>query len=128
MSTKTILIIDDESDFRFSMSLILKAQGFNIIEAGDGIEALEKLSTLQEQNKNVALIVTDLRMPGMGGIELLERLSRHNNEIKVLVITGYGDRETTNRIKKMGYSQILNKPFSAEVLINQVNYVLSENY
>ncbi|WP_045216288.1 response regulator [Desulfonatronovibrio magnus] len=126
MINKTILLVDDEPDFRFSMSLILKGHGFTTVEAGNGIEALEKLAVLEKQECPVDLIITDLRMPEMDGLELLKNLIEQKAKAKLLIITGYGERETIKKLTQMGLSTIINKPFSADILISNVKSLLSE--
>lgn len=126
MINKTILLVDDEPDFRFSMSLILKGHGFKTVEAGNGIEALEKLAFLEKQECPVDLIITDLRMPEMDGLELLKNLIEQKAKAKLLIMTGYGERETINKLTQMGLSTIINKPFSADILISNVKSLLSE--
>lgn len=124
MINKTILLVDDEPDFRFSMSLILKGHGYAIIEAENGIEALDMLAVQEKQESSVDLIITDLRMPGMDGLEFLKNLTEQKNKAKVLVMTGYGERETINKLTQLGFRTIINKPFSADTLMNNVNSLL----
>ncbi|MFP4085078.1 MAG: response regulator [Desulfonatronovibrio sp.] len=120
MSTKTILIVDDEPGFRFSVSLILRNQGFKVVEAGDGIQALEVMSGLSKSGEAVDLVISDIRMPGMDGLKFLERLSAGQDRIKIIVMTGYGNRETGLALKRLGITRVINKPFNAEVLLDSV--------
>ncbi len=120
MSTKTILVVDDEPGFRFSVSLILRNQGFEVIEAGNGIEALEVMSGRPGSGGPVDLVISDIRMPGMDGLKFLENLPAGQERIKVIVMTGHGNRETVLALKRLGITRIINKPFSAEVLLDSV--------
>ncbi len=120
MSTTTILIVDDEPGFRFSVSLILRNQGFNVIEAGNGIQALEVMSERSRSGEPVDLVISDIRMPGMDGLKFLENLPAGQNMTKVIVMTGYGNRESELALKRLGITRIINKPFSAEVLLDSV--------
>lgn len=120
MSTKTILIVDDEPGFRFSVSLILRNQGFKVIEAGDGSQALEVMSWRSRSGNSVDLVISDIRMPGMDGLKFLENLSAGQDRTKVIVMTGYGNRETGQALERLGINRVINKPFSAEVLLESV--------
>lgn len=120
MSKKTILVVDDEPKFRFSLGLILKNQGFNVIEAKDGVEALRFFSEASGQRPGVDLIITDIKMPGMDGLELLENIIRRKEKVRTLVMTGYGDRETTLKLQGMGIYGIIHKPFDAEHLMEMI--------
>ncbi len=120
MAIKTILVVDDEPRFRFSLTLILKSKGYDVIEASNGLEALRKLSGAAENQTRVDLIITDIKMPGMDGVELLETVHRNRENFRAIVMTGYGDRDTLFRLNSLGIHEVIHKPFDADHLLAMV--------
>jgi len=86
MGTRTVLVVDDEESIRFLYREELEEEGFRVITAADGEEALRKV-----RNDNPDLITLDIRMPGMDGIEVLHRIREMNKEIPVIMSTAYGE-------------------------------------
>ncbi|MGE5807162.1 MAG: response regulator, partial [Ignavibacteria bacterium] len=84
-----ILVVDDEDIIRESLSYVLKKEGYTVEEAGNGKSALDKL--LQEP---FDLVITDLEMPVMKGIRLLEEIKKLNIQTSVIIITAYGSLDT----------------------------------
>ncbi|HEY4643208.1 MAG TPA: response regulator, partial [Bacteroidota bacterium] len=80
-----ILVVDDEKIIRESLSFILEKEGYEVSEAPNGAEALKQL-----KQKRVDIVLTDLEMPEMKGIELLEKVTRQFPETFVMIITAYG--------------------------------------
>lgn len=86
MDTKTILVVDDEQSIRFLYREELEEDGYNVITASDGEEALRKV-----QKERPDLITLDIRMPGMDGIEVLHRIREMDKNIPVIMSTAYGE-------------------------------------
>jgi len=86
METKTILVVDDEESIRFLYREELEEDGYRVITAADGEEALRKV-----RNENPDLITLDIRMPGMDGIEVLHQIREMDKEIPVIMSTAYGE-------------------------------------
>ncbi len=126
MNGKLILIVDDEPRVRFTLALILKHHGFQVLEADNGVEALRVLTEAPEQVQRVDLVVTDIKMPVMDGLELIKVLKQSDDPVKILVMTGYGDRETMSRLQGMGVRGVIHKPFDGEQLIAAIRAVLTE--
>jgi DNA-binding response OmpR family regulator len=126
MDGKLILIVDDEPRFRFTLALILKHHGFQVLEADNGVEALRILAEALAQAQRVDLVVTDIKMPGMDGLELIKILKQFEEPVKILVMTGYGDRETISRLQEMGVCGVIHKPFDGERLIAAIRPALAE--
>ena len=109
---KKVLIVDDESD----LLLIVRAglennPHFQLMTAGDGMEALDILD-----NNIINLVVTDLRMPHMDGIELLAAMSQSFPEIPSIVMTAFGTSKLEQQLKKAGTIHLLEKPLDIETL------------
>jgi DNA-binding NtrC family response regulator len=108
-----ILIIDDEADIRAVVGGVLTDEGFDVAEECDGNAAL---SSINENRPDVVLL--DLRMPGIGGIEVLEKIIKADPHMPVVIMTGYGDIPTAvDAIKKGAYDFILKPPDYNKLLI-----------
>jgi len=112
---KKILIVDDELNMRLVLSAMLKKEGFDVSAAANGREALQIL-----QSTNVAVVITDLKMPDIDGMELLTRVSERHPEIPVIMITAHGTIATAVEALKKGAFDYITKPFDLDDLKNIV--------
>jgi DNA-binding NtrC family response regulator len=103
----TILIVEDEAKMRRLLELNLGEDGFQTLSAGDAETGLKLLS-----ENTVDLVVTDLKMPGMNGLEFLQAVKRQNSALPVVVMTAFGTVETAVDAMKAGASDYVLKPFS----------------
>lgn len=110
-----ILIVDDEPDMRLAVRNVLKLRGYEISEAGDGPSALE----MARENRP-DLVLLDMRLPGMDGIEVLDGLKRIDDSVPVVMITGYGHIQSAVDVMKLGASEYLQKPFENAQLVETV--------
>ncbi len=116
-----ILTVDDSSTMRQMITFTLKGAGFDVLEAGDGLEALEVA-----KGKKLSLIITDVNMPRMDGITLVQRM-RALPEFKftpILVLTTESDASMKQKGKEAGATGWIVKPFSPEKLLDVVNKVI----
>lgn len=112
MSEKmTIMLIDDEEDIREVLGISLSDMGYDVITAGNGNDALTLI--LREEPQ---IILTDIKMPDMNGIELLRRIKQLNPDIEVIMITGHGDMDLAIRSLKYEATDFITKPINDEVL------------
>jgi DNA-binding response OmpR family regulator len=109
MINKPILIVDDEKNIRLTLSQALEPMGAEIDTAANGEEALTKL-----KEKEFGLILLDIRMPGMDGMEVLHRVREIRPDIRVIMITAYGTVESAVEAMKLGAVDFLQKPFDPE--------------
>jgi two-component system chemotaxis response regulator CheY len=109
----TILVIDDSLMVRQQVSRTLTGAGFSMIEACDGLDAHQKLAATAD----VRLIVCDVNMPVMNGIEFLEKLRAIGSSIPVVMLTTEGQPELIQRAKALGAKGWIVKPFKPEMLI-----------
>ncbi|MCR4288840.1 MAG: sigma-54 dependent transcriptional regulator [Candidatus Scalindua sp.] len=108
---KTILIVDDEKAARFGMKLALEKDGYNVIEASDGIGAFDVIKT-----KSPSLIFLDINMPKMNGIQVLEEINRMEKPPMIVIVTAYGsERVAVDAMKKGAYDYIA-KPYEIDEL------------
>jgi two-component system, NtrC family, response regulator AtoC len=103
----TILIVEDEAKMRRLLELNLGEDGFGTLSAGDAEAGLKLLS-----ESIIDLVVTDLKLPGMNGLEFLQAVKRHNAALPVVVMTAFGSVETAVEAMKAGASDYVLKPFS----------------
>lgn len=106
-----ILIVDDEEDTLDACTQALTKEGYSIDTASRAPEALEKI-----ESKNYRIVIADIKMPGMDGIELLQRIKKSNPQVEVIMITGYATIETAVKSMKEGAYDYLPKPFTPEEL------------
>lgn len=120
--SKVILIVDDSSTVRKFVSVSLSMQGFKVIAACDGMDALEKLPA-----EKVDLIITDLNMPNMDGFEFIRTLRENPDyqDIPVIILTSLSDEASKERGLKSGAHSYLMKPFSLEKIQYEVSKYIS---
>jgi two-component system nitrogen regulation response regulator NtrX len=116
----TILIVDDEPSIRQSLKGILSDEGFEILTASNGYEALKVI-----QRESPDLVLLDIWMPGIDGIETLQEIKKESSFIQVVIITGHGTIETAVKATKMGAFDFIEKPLSIDKIIVTINNALS---
>ncbi len=119
---KCILVVDDSSTVRKFVSVSLSMQGFEVVTACDGMDALEKLP-----QRKYDLVITDLNMPTMDGFEFIRNL-KSNPEYKdlpVIILTSLSDEANKEEGKKLGVGSYVVKPFSLEKIQYEVSKYIS---
>ena len=114
-AAKNVLLVDDHKPFRDSLAKILEGEGFRVFPASDGEEALDFL-----RNELIHLILTDLKMPRMDGVELLKVAKTIRPEVEVILITGYGTVDTAVTAMKEGAYDYIQKPFKPREILKLV--------
>lgn len=121
---ETILLVEDEESVRLVLRKALERQGYHVVEARNGREALETL----DGGESIALMITDVVMPEVGGFELANQAAREYPDIKVLFMSGYTQSDggiDGHRILDPG-THFLRKPFSTELLARKVREIIEE--
>jgi two-component system response regulator FixJ len=119
---RTVHVIDDDDAVRDSLTFLLKANSFAVVAhelASAFLEALPRL--------NPACVITDVRMPGTSGMELLHRLSAREPAIPTIVITGHGDIPLAVEAMKLGAVDFIEKPFEDETILIAVRLAMDQN-
>lgn len=116
----SVLIVDDEPSILQSLSGLLSDEGFGVITASNGYEALK---TIEAESPDLVLL--DIWMPGLDGIETLKEIKRNNPYIQVVIITGHGTIETAVRATKLGAYDFIEKPLSIDKVIVAINNALN---
>jgi DNA-binding NtrC family response regulator len=121
MKTKTILIVDDEPSMRIALAESLESCGYNVETSESGADALTKF-----QEGRFELVITDMRMPGMGGMEVLGGIKKISSQTPVVVITAYGTVNTAVEAMKEGAADFIMKPFPVDHLESIVKKVMAK--
>jgi CheY-like chemotaxis protein len=114
-----VLVVDDQKFDRFLARRILEANGFSVLEAENGTEALE---ICRSSNRPISLVFTDIKMPGMNGLELAEALRLHYPEIRILFTSGY----YSPRDGEIADGLFIEKGYSEESLTQKIQQVLNQ--
>ncbi len=119
-----ILIIDDEEEVRDILRMHLESANYMVIEAQDGEDGIKKMregaNLLQ-----VGLIITDIRMPKINGVEAIDYLRTNAPSKQILVLTGYPDTDLAISLLRKGVKEYLVKPIEKKVLLEKVKIILS---
>lgn len=122
MSNQRILVVDDEKNIRLTVTQALQTSGYEVSSAINGQEALQKLN-----ESDFSLILLDLKMPGMDGFEVLQRVVDMRPDIRVIIISAYGTVENAVEAIKLGAVDFIQKPFTPRELREIVTEVLDRN-
>ena len=108
---RKVLVVDDDPVVGKSFKRVLSGKGYVVVTAEDGYDALQKL-----QSETYDAVFTDLRMPGMNGLEVAERIKARQPWVPVVIVTGYGSKTSEERARAAGVSDFLHKPLSPEMI------------
>jgi CheY-like chemotaxis protein len=120
---QTILVVEDEADVRAVSSRILTGHGYRVIEASNGLEAIERLEDVKTR---VDMVITDAVMPKMGGAKLIEAVRARRPGVPVLMVSGYTNKELGLSVKDESTVELLHKPFRSEELLRRVRGLLEQ--
>jgi CheY-like chemotaxis protein len=120
-----ILVVDDDKTTRKLLGLYLKAKGYEIVTAENGLDALEKLGT-----ENINLIVSDMNMPYMDGIELTRNIRADENlkALPIIMVTTEADEDEKKKAHDAGVDDYLVKPANAEQISDSVRKILKKMF
>ncbi len=104
----TILVVDDEEMMRDLLTKILSREGYKIITAYDGVNALEVLG-----KEKVDIVISDMKMPNMNGFELLKNIKADYEGTSIIIMTAYGDTYTVKDALLLGADEYITKPFKS---------------
>jgi two-component system response regulator PilR (NtrC family) len=114
-------VIDDEEDIRETMEMLLSSVGYTVSTAESGHAAVECA-----QREDFDLVITDLRMPGLSGVDTVAALRRIHPGLMVIVVSGYVSDECALRCREEGAFRIVNKPFHIKDLLDAISVALHE--
>ncbi len=116
-----ILLAEYEKNLRLSISMILRSAGYEVTVSANGQEALDSMS-----NNDYDLLITDIEMPKLNGLELIHALRSKSYDIPIIVMTGYGNKDLVVELLHMGVKKYLDKPMEMKNILKTVHGVLSE--
>ena len=115
----TILIIDDNDTIREGLAIVVRKMGHVVLAASSGATGIELL-----RKHGADFVITDLKMDGMGGVEVLQKLREHDPDLPAMIVTAFGTVETAVEAMKLGAFDFLQKPFAPEVVRLKVERAL----
>jgi two-component system nitrogen regulation response regulator NtrX len=118
---KRVLIVDDEESIRRSLSGALTDEGYIVLTAADGVSALELVETERPH-----LVILDIWMPQMDGMEVLTKLTEEHPDVSVIMISGHGNIETAVKATKLGAYDFIEKPLSLEKVMITIDHALEQ--
>ena len=122
MEAKKILVVDDEQNSREGLTKILIKEGYEVVSAEDGEVALNEM-----EKQDFDLVITDLRMPEVTGIDVLEKIREKNPDIGVIIVTAYGEINSYLEAMNLGAFEYLNKPIKLDELRRVIKKALNES-
>lgn len=130
-SKARLLLAEDDFELRELLACVLRADGHDVVEARDGNELWSLLSGENEASTGAAqppfaLVVSDVRMPGLTAFDVLSKLQRSLTDTPVILITAFGDQTTHMRALRLGASRVFDKPFDCDDLRAAVHETLHQ--
>jgi two-component system response regulator FixJ len=119
---QNIFFVDDEPTVRKAVAMTLERLGYNVTCFPNAADCLENL-----QKQNCDLLITDVKMPGMDGIKLVQKTKQFKPWLPILIVTGYGDIPMAIRAIKAGALDFIEKPLQSETLAHIINAALKQN-
>jgi DNA-binding NtrC family response regulator len=124
-----VLLAEDDAAMRAMVARALRRDGFEVIEARNGYETLERLAyaLVTQPRKKVDLIISDVRMPGYDGINILVSIRGVSLQVPVILITAFGTADTHATARRLGAYALLDKPFDVEDLLQLSRAAIAAN-
>lgn len=120
-SLHRILVVDDEEIITKSLSRLLQYYGYHVVTANNGLECLQILSA-----QHFDLVILDIIMPGMSGIDVLQKIKEKHKDAEVIMITGYADKEKAISAFRLNAYDLIEKPYGAEEILNTIAHCLKQ--
>ncbi|OAB35007.1 two-component system response regulator [Paenibacillus macquariensis subsp. defensor] len=122
MDKKKLLIVDDQNGIRILLMEVFSSEGYDTFQAANGKLALELVV-----NESPDLVLLDMKIPGMDGLEILKRIKELNTDIKVIMMTAYGELDMIKEATDLGALMHFTKPFDIDEMRVAVNTQLKKN-
>ena len=126
MDQKHILVVDDEQHLLHTLDFLLEAAKYKVTTTADGQDALGKVLAAKNSHRPIDLIITDIRMPGLTGLQLIDELKQFNMKIPIFVITAHGNKDLVINLMRKGCAEYLDKPFDDEEFVKRVGLLFDE--
>ena len=119
---KVILVVEDESSLRKLIELVLQSRGYRVVSANDGVEALRLFGELGER---VSVVLTDLQLPNLNGLELVRAIRAKDRNIPIIIASGTLVAWSLEELKELTVTAFINKPFTTANLLKTIAEVSS---
>ena len=127
MTPRHILIVEDEIHACFTMTLILRKYGFHVTSTKEGKTAFKMIMERKESPEPVDLLIADIQMSGLDGIDLVEEMEKAQILVPVIIITGWGHEEKVMKLMRKENIAFIEKPFVPQDLIERVKKSIAED-
>ena len=121
MNRQTVLVTEDETEIRELLSMLFKAEGYTVLQAADGQTALD---LVRKNRDSIVLLVTDLGLPKLGGLELIKEARRVIPSLKIIAASGFGHANVRSELRAVGVEEFFAKPFSPLELLETAKRLL----
>ena len=122
MNRQTVLVTEDETEIRELLSMLFKAEGYTVLQAADGQTALD---LVRKNRDSIVLLVTDLGLPKLGGLELIKEARRVIPSLKIIAASGFGHANVRSELRAVGVEEFFAKPFSPLELLETAKRLLA---
>jgi len=126
MESCNILLVDDEENLTQCLELVLSIEGHTVTTANSGEKALELIRGSYERDSKIDLLITDICMPGMSGLELIKNLNQQKICPLTIGISGFTDDETIAELHEKGCNDLILKPFSSKELLCRISDIMGQ--
>jgi CheY-like chemotaxis protein len=128
-SKSRILLADDDAAMRALLMLALQTEGYEVSACADGVQLLKRLQGMEtaDRQQRFDLIICDMRMPGLSGLKVLERLRVRRDVPPTILITAFGDEQTHLRARQLGATASVDKPFDITWFVELVHELLANS-
>jgi DNA-binding NtrC family response regulator len=124
-SAPLLVLAEDDDEFRTLLARTLRREGYNVAELNNGLQLLRTLAAdTSAATSDIAMVISDIRMPGASGLDALAGIDSASWPVPVVLMTGFGDRETHAAAKKLGAAAVIDKPFDLDELLALVTKLL----
>jgi DNA-binding NtrC family response regulator len=125
-SAPLLVLAEDDDEFRALLARTLRRAGYDVAELNNGVQLLRTLVSrqLDGASSEIAMIISDIRMPGASGLDALAGINWTTWPIPVVLMTGFGDRATHQQAAKLGAAAVIDKPFDLDELLALVTELL----
>lgn len=121
LTKATILLAEDEESVREFVQTLLEGEGYQVLTANNGLDGIGMYRKFEAE---ITLVISDIKMPKMDGVELYRELTRINPGVTFIAMSGFAIPETINSLREFGLLDIVRKPFSIEVLLQKIEAML----
>jgi DNA-binding response OmpR family regulator len=127
---RRVLLAEDDPHVRAVLAWVLLEQGFDVVQAADGLDVLSYLeprfldARMHGRILDVDLVLSDLRLPGCSGMDILSNLRLHDREMPFILVTAFGDELTRSQARDLGAALVIDKPFDIDDVVRAVRGVL----